>query len=206
MKTNLGTIKGTFIKACHEVATRGLLTCSSGNLSWRIAGDRMLVTRTRSWLGEAGPDDVAVCSIRDGASLNGVKPTVEVGFHAGILRSRPDINVVLHYQTPCATALACQKRPRVNFNVIPEIPFYIGLIGRVPFHMPGSGELADAVIRTMAKHNLALMANHGLVTAAVDFQHAVQNAEFFELACRIIILSGRALKPLSAAAVRRLQV
>ena len=197
--------QNAFLKACHEAAERGLLRCSSGNLSWRTGDGRMFVTRTRSWLGRLTSEDIAVCAIADGASLNGVKPTVEVRFHAGILRARPDVNVVLHYQSPCATALACQKLKRVNYNVIPEIPFYIGPVGQVPYLPPGSPELADAVTEAMAGHDLAVMASHGQITVAPDFDHAVQNAEFFELACEIILASGRALKPLSAQAVKHLR-
>ena len=191
--------------ACHEADARGLLRCSSGNLSWRVGDGRMLVTRTRSWLGRLTADDVAVCAVEDGFSLNGVQPTVEVRFHAGILRNRPDVNVVLHYQSPCATALACRKRSRVNFDVIPEIPFYIGPVGRVPYLPPGSAELADAVVAAMATHDLALMANHGQVTVAGDVDHALQNAAFFELACEIVLGLGHQAKPLSPRAVQRLR-
>jgi ribulose-5-phosphate 4-epimerase/fuculose-1-phosphate aldolase len=194
-----------FVAACHEAETRGLLRCSSGNLSWRIGDGRMLVTRTRSWLGRLTAEDIAVCDIESGAVLNGVKPTVEARFHMGILRARPEVNVVLHYQSPYATVLACQKRKRVTYNVIPEIPFYIGPVGQVPYLPPGSEQLADAVIAVMTGHDLAVMANHGQVTVASDFAHVIQNAEFFELACQIILASGRNLKPLSAKAVRSLR-
>ena len=194
-----------FVAACHEAEDRGLMRCSSGNLSWRVGDGRMLVTRTRSWLGRLTVDDIAVCAIEDGTVLNGVKPTVEARFHTGILRARPDVNVVLHYQSPCATALACQKRKHANYDVIPEIPFYIGPIGQVPYLPPGSPELADAVIEVMTAHNLAVMANHGQITVAQDFDHVIQNAEFFELASQIILLSGRCLDPLSAKAVKALR-
>lgn len=164
----------------------------------------MFVTRTRSWLGQLTSDDVALCTIADGASLNAVKPTVEVRFHAGILRARPDVNVVLHYQSPCATTLACQQGKRANYYVIPEIPFYIGPIGHVPYLPPGSEELANAVTEAMVDHDLALMANHGQVTVGRDFNHVIQNAEFFELACQIVLAAGRNAKPLSAQAVHDL--
>ena len=193
-----------FVAACHKAAERGLLRCSSGNLSCRVGDGRMLVTRTRSWLGRLTADDIAVCAIEDGVSLNAVKPTVEVRFHAGVLRARPDVNVVLHYQSPCATTLACQKKKRLNYDVIPEIPFYIGPIGQVPYLSPGSPELADAVIEAMNTHDLAIMANHGQVTVARDFDHAIQNAEFFELACQILLSSGHNVSPLSAKAARHL--
>lgn len=81
----------------------------------------------------------------------------------------------------------------------------MGPVGQVPYLMPGSPELADAVVAAMTGHDLALMANHGQITAAKDFEHALQNAEFFELACQIVLESGRSAKPLPAKAVRELR-
>ena len=46
--------------------------------------------------------------LSDGTIIDGAKPTVEIAFHAGIMRARPDVSVVMHFQTPCATTLACQ--------------------------------------------------------------------------------------------------
>lgn len=88
--------------------------------------------------------------------------------------------------------------------MIPEIPFYIGPVGHVPYLPPGSTELAEAVVAVMTDHDLAVMENHGQVTAATDFDHAVQNAEFFELACQIILAGASDMTPLPAAAVRDL--
>ena len=193
-----------FVEACRELDRRGLLRCSSGNMSWRLDEGRMLTSRTRSWLGRLTPEDVAVCVIADGASLNGVQPTVEARFHAGILRRRPEVNAVLHYQAPFSTLLACQDPADVNYDVIPEIPFYIGPIGRVPFLMPGTEALADAVVSEMAAHDLVQMANHGQVAVAADFAHALQNAEFFELACRIIVELGGRVRLLPEEAVQAL--
>jgi len=48
MNTTSPKQESLFIQACHEAAARGLLRCSSGNLSWRLDAERMLVTRTRS--------------------------------------------------------------------------------------------------------------------------------------------------------------
>ena len=71
--------------------------------------------------------------------------------------------------------------------------------------MPGSTGLADAVVRTMATHNLAILANHGQVAVAADFPHVLQNARFFELACQLILTLGRQIQPLPAEAVRQLR-
>ncbi len=194
----------TFVETCHQAARRGLLRCSSGNLSLRVNGDQLLVTATRSWLERLTPENLALCRMADGWRLEGAKPTVEIGFHAGILKVRPEVNVVLHFQTPCATTLACLAVAEIDFFVLPEIPFYIGPVARVPFLPPGSPELAAAVVDALRDHDLALLANHGQVTVAHDLDQAIQNAVFFELACEIILRAGDRVSPLPAAAVTAL--
>lgn len=188
-----------FVEACRDVAAHGLIRCSSGNLSWRVGKDLMLIKASRSWMARATRDDVVACRISDGTALRGERPSAEIGFHAGILGTRSDVHVVLHFQTPCATALACSAGEDVDYFVIPEIPFYIGPIGAVPYSTPGSSQLAEAVVSAMQDHDLAQLRNHGQVTVAGDFAHAIQNAEFFELACEIILRAGKRLVPMSEA-------
>ena len=116
------------------------------------------------------------------------------------------MNVVLHFQTPCATTVACQPANHVDFSLIPEVPFYIGPVARVPYFTPGSEELAAAVTQAMRTHDMVLLSNHGQVTAAKDFDHVLQNAEFFELACQIILLGGKSIAPLAPQAIKQLQM
>jgi len=176
-----------FVKSCHEIGNRKLLRCSSGNVSFRVKKDYMLITSSRSWKGEICPSQLTLCRIHDNKIIWGNKPSVESMFHAGILKNRPEINTVLHFQSPNATVLACTQKKNINYFVIPEIPFYIGKIATIPFFIPGSKELAEAVIKASMQHNLIILRNHGQVTMAEDFQHVIQNADFFELACEIIV-------------------
>ena len=194
-----------FAAASRRAAAHGLMRCSSGNLSWRIDGEHMLVKASRSWMADLTADQVALCRIADGVALNGRTPSVEIGFHAGILRQRPEVNAVLHFQTPCATTLACSNLQSINFFVIPEIPYYIGPIAIVPYLDPGSRDLADAVLAAMRDHDLAIMKNHGQVTVGKSFDDVIQKAAFFELACEIILRAGDRVQPLSADALSRLR-
>ena len=189
-----------FAAACRRVGAMSLVRCSSGNLSWRVGGDLMLAKPSRVWMSDLRSDQVSVCRISDGAHLSGPKPTVEILFHAGVLRARPDMNVMLHFQTPFATTLACIRRKK-NFFVIPEIPFYIGEIAEIPFLQPGSEELALAVIDALTNHDMVLMRNHGQATVGRDFDHAFQNAAFFELACEILVRAGPESEPMPPDAV-----
>ena len=194
-----------FITAARNVAAHTLVLCGSGNLSWRVGDGQMLVTVTNSWMRRMSADQVAVCRIADGAPLDGKKPSKEIGFHAAILRERQDVNVVLHFQSPYATTIAC-KEPQVdNFYVIPEIAYYIGPVSVVPYLLPGSAELADAVTAAIRAHNLAILRNHGQVTVGKDFDEVIGNAAYFELACQIILNAGGDVQRLSKEAVAELR-
>ncbi|MHC4511922.1 MAG: class II aldolase/adducin family protein [Planctomycetota bacterium] len=177
-----------FIEACRETARRGLVRCSSGNMSLRLDSNRMLITASRSWMGDLSADGVCVCRISDGIPMDEKRPSVEMGFHAGILRSRPDVNVVLHF----------------HYFVIPEVPFYIGPVARVLYRQPGSEDMAEAVTNAMRTHDMVTIANHGQVAVADSFVHVIQNASFFELACEIIVHGGEELSPLSCEAAKYL--
>lgn len=179
-----------FIAQAHRVGDAGLTICSSGNLSWRI-GDEVLVSGTGSWVPTLQKEKVSLCRIADGEVLNGVKPSMESGFHLGVLRARPDVDVVLHFQSPYATAVACMKEIPENFNVTAEVPCHVGEeIPVIPYFRPGSPELAQHVIEALSGHNSCLLRKHGQVVCGKDFDEVFQRAMFFEMACRIIVLSG----------------
>lgn len=186
-----------FVKQARRVGDHGLTICSSGNLSWRI-GDKVLLSGTGSWVPELTADRVAIVSLADGTSLNGVRPTMESTFHLGVLRERPDVNVVLHFQSPYATCLACRKDLPETLNFTAEVPLHVGdTIPAIPFYRPGSQELAAAVVEAMATHNSILLKKHGQVTCGKDFNQALERAMFFEMAAHIAIVNGQNIDPLT---------
>ena len=176
-----------FVQQAERVGAAGLTICSSGNLSWRV-GNEALISGTGSWLPNLRTDQVAVCEVTTGQTLNGVRPSMESVFHLGIMRERPDVNVVLHFQSPYATQIACsQVRPQ-NYNVTAEVPLHVGrVIPEIPFYRPGSPELADAVVEALKNRNSAMMLKHGQVVCGKDFDDVFQRALFFEMACRICV-------------------
>ncbi len=193
-----------FVENCRTAGRSGLVKCSSGNMSQRISGGRALLSATRSWLEKITAEQVAVCDIANASVVNNVKATVESGIHLGILRQRPDVNVVFHFQSPFATVIACDDACDIDFNVLPEVPFYLGAVASVPFILPGSDELASAVIETAKSSDMIILKNHGQVTFGVDFDEAIQKAHFFELACRVIV-SARKPVTISPENVKHIQ-
>lgn len=179
-----------FVEQARRYGKERWMLCSSGDLSWRV-GNEMLVSGTGSWLRDLKKDKVAICRMMDRQCINGVKPSMEFDFHAGVYRNRQDVNVVLHFQSEFATAVACMKNKPTNFNVTAEVPCHVGKeIPVVPYYRPGSPELAAAVVEAMKDHNSILLTNHGQVVCGKDFNQVMERATFFEMACRIIVQSG----------------
>jgi ribulose-5-phosphate 4-epimerase/fuculose-1-phosphate aldolase len=187
-KSEFGDEIKDFIKASHKIAEFGLLKCSSGNLSCRLNEQFVAVSATGAWLGELIPEQIAICSMQDGDSINGVQPSIESVFHFGILNHRKDINVVLHFQSPYATIMASCNPEKYDFNVIIEIPVYIGKPSIIEAFPSGIPQLAEATVSAMKTSDMAILRNHGLVTVGIDYNDAIQKAFFFELACMILLV------------------
>ena len=189
-----------FVRQAHRVGAAGLTICSSGNLSWRLPENgEVLISGTGSWLPELTADRVSVVSLADGTILNGVKPSMESTFHLNVMRSRPDVGVVLHFQSPYATAVACMKNRPQNFNFTAEMALHVGEeIPMIPYFRPGSPELAERVIKAMESHNSIMLLKHGQVVCGADFDQAFERAMFFEMGCRIAVLNGANVDPLTS--------
>lgn len=179
-----------FVAAAHRAGAEHLMLCSSGNMSCRL-GDKVLMSGTGTWLPAIKKGNIALLDLATAKSENGIKPSMEHVFHLGVLRERPDMNVVLHFQSEYATTVACMKNKPADFNVTAEIPCHVGReIPVIPYLRPGSPELAEAVVAALKDNDACLLSSHGQVVCGKDYNDAFEKAMFFEMACRIIVQSG----------------
>ncbi|MGM9775231.1 MAG: class II aldolase/adducin family protein [Candidatus Coprenecus sp.] len=180
-----------FIKWAKYAGEENLMKCSSGNLSHRI-GDKVLISGTGSWLGSISSEQISLCCVEDSSVISGPKPSIEKNLHLGLYRCRKDIDTVLHFQSEYATVVSCMENKPENYNVTLEIPLYVGTsIPVIPFYLPGSDELARAVVEAMGSGaDVALLSNHGQVVCGSSYKDCIQKAIFMEMACRIIVTAG----------------
>lgn len=184
-----------FVLMGREVARKGLVNCSSGNISFRLNKNYILISQTGCWLENMTGENVSLVELESGYIANDKQPSGEWKLHAAIYKQRPDINVILHFQSPNATTLACiEKMP--DYNAIIEIPLYIGSVAHVPFLMPGSAELAEAVAQHSLHSNVIQLSNHGQVAIGRNYNEVLERAIFFELNCSIIVKAGLNLSPI----------
>ena len=176
-----------FLATAHKVGESGLTLCSSGNLSLRIDENTAMVSGTGSWLPNLRKEQICIADIRTGQPINDIRSSMESGFHLGVLRENPSVNVVLHCSPFYATTIAAMKERPQNYNVIAEIPCYCVGIQEIEYTRPGSPELAKKVMAALKNNDVALLLNHGIVVKGKDLDDAFQKATFFEFACRIIL-------------------
>jgi ribulose-5-phosphate 4-epimerase/fuculose-1-phosphate aldolase len=97
-------------------------------------------------------------------------PSSERMLHCAMYRNNSSVGAVIHSHAPKATILGLAGLP---FLPISTEAAFVGEIPRLPFIMPGTAELADAV-GAAAKNTLAvIMQNHGLIVGGANLRHAI---------------------------------
>lgn len=179
---------------------RSLTFGRTGNLSVRLADDRVLVTPTGVSLGALDPDALSVIDL-DGRHAEGAKPSKEAFLHAAVYRARPGAGAVVHLHSTHAVAVSCLADVDPDDVLPPLTAYYVMRVGRLPllpYHAPGDTSLEQLAETTAADHSSFLLANHGSVVAGADLAAAADAAEELEETARLhLLLRGRAIRPLT---------
>jgi autoinducer 2 (AI-2) kinase len=169
---HVGDIRDEVVRAVEELYARGLITSTGGNVSVRIHGkDEMWITPNSSFKGALRADMLVRIDI-DGNPVDNCPypPSSERMLHCAMYRSNPNVGAVIHSHAPKATILGLAGLP---FLPISTEAAFIGEIPRIPFIMPGTGELADAVGVAAKSAPAVIMQNHGLVVGGPNLRHTI---------------------------------
>jgi autoinducer 2 (AI-2) kinase len=171
----------------NELYAAQLITATGGNVSLRAPDDpsQAWITPSQLFKGDLHPE-ILVRIGMDGRAVapGGRSPSSEALMHTAVLAARPDVQAVIHCHAPWATILANSGLPFLPIST--EAAFLVG-IGRIPFVMPGTRELADAVVAAMGKGWAVLMQNHGLLVAGRSLRRAADMCEIVERTAQVIV-------------------
>lgn len=191
--------KEGFCQACHLLYERRLVTGSGGNLSLRV-GEKVYLTPTGYSLRDMSPDMVVTVDM-DGQVFDGEKPTMEAGMHLGILRERPDINVVCHVHGAYIIAASSTLFPAPDTfpPLTPGFVYHAHPLPMLPFMAPGTRVLAETVTRELSlpTRKALVLQNHGLVTLGKDLKEALNVAEEIDDVARICVFTKGKAKVIS---------
>lgn len=176
---------------CRRLRDAGLIAGQDGNLSVRIAADRLLVTPRGLSKADLVPADLVQVDLAGRRTGGFREATSELDLHLRIHRVRPDVTAVIHAHPPTATGLALAGEG-LSGDLLPEITMLFGNVPVVPYARPGSRDLADAVEPQLAGRAGLLLANHGAVTWGKDLPDALIRMESMEHAARILLAARQA--------------
>ncbi len=166
-----------------------LTTTSGGNLSI-MDGDGNL------WISPSGVDKAHLTAddimkvTPDGVVEGKHRPSTEYPFHMAILRSRPDLHVVLHAH-PAALVAYSLERKLPELDIVPGVSELCGKIAIAKYALPGSAKLGELIATEFARGcDTVLLENHGVVLGAESLEKAYAMFEALDFAARIGIASA----------------
>jgi L-fuculose-phosphate aldolase len=179
----------------------GLAVGSGGNISARVpGGDTCWVTAAGTWLDRLSTSDFVAVRIADGKAVDvGPRrpdpraPSTEVALHLETYRVRPDVNAIVHLHPQIAVLLDALSEPIRLLTT--DHAFYLRRVAHVPFHPPGSAELAQAAAAAVADGtNCVILAHHGCSVVGADVAMAHRRASNLDEAARLtyraLLLTG----------------
>ena len=183
---------------------RGYVAANDGNISVKVAENRLLITPSGVSKGRMTPEMLLVTDM-DGTVIEGDRhPTSEGKMHLEVYRGRPDANAVVHAHPPVSTAFAVCRRGLET----PYLSELVAGLGQVPcttsFAMLSTEEVPESVRPYLADHNALLLANHGALAWGGDLWEAFDRLEnTAKIVLNAQLLGGGV--PLTEEEVERLQ-
>ena len=165
------------VSAGRRLATGGLVTGTSGNLSMRI-GAGVLVTGSGTSLGSLAPTDLTLVSPSGDVLDGALPPTSELPLHLAVYDAFPEVTAIAHAHSPASVALGA------THDVLPPIHYLTVRLGGVvrvaEYATFGSTELAAAVVAGLSGRSAVLMRNHGSVATGSGIEQACERLELVE--------------------------
>ena len=169
---------------------RAYVDGNGGNIAIRVGEDIALCTPTLVSKGFMKPEDMGLVDF-DGNQLCGTKKrTSEILMHLQIMKQQPKAVASVHCHPPYSTgfAVAGVEPPTC---MIPEFEVFAS-VAIAPYRTPGTPEMGKLVADLVDKHNVILMANHGVVSWSHNsVEDAYFKMEILEAYCRTILVASQ---------------
>jgi L-fuculose-phosphate aldolase len=158
------------IDACRRMNALGINQGTSGNISVRH-GDGLLVTPTSVPYESMTPDQIVFMGF-DGSHAKTQKPSSEWRFHLDILRSRREVDAVVHAHSTYCTILAIMGLE------IPPIHYMIAVAGGdnircAPYATYGTPELSAHALKALEGRRACLLDHHGMIAIGPSLAKAM---------------------------------
>jgi len=158
------------IDACRRMNALGINQGTSGNISVRHE-EGLLVTPTSVPYDSMVPDEIVFMGM-DGSFAAGQRPSSEWRFHLDIMRSRDEVNAVVHAHPTYATILSIMGLE------IPPIHYMVAVAGGdnircSPYATFGTPELSAHAVSALEGRMACLLGHHGMIAVGPSLARAL---------------------------------
>jgi L-fuculose-phosphate aldolase len=180
----------TIVEIGRRLWTRGFVASNDGNISVKVAPDRLLMTPASVSKYDLTPEMMVLTDLRGVVveAAPGRRPSSEMLMHLVVYERRPDVEAVVHAHPPIATGFAVAGIP-LDRAVLAEVVTTLGSIPIAEYGTPSTRELADRVAPYLAAHDGLLLANHGALALGRDLWSAYYKMETIEHFARISLVA-----------------
>lgn len=162
----------------------GIISSHGGNLSVRV-GDRILITRRGSMLGDLGKNDIVETGIYKNDSGIALAST-EIGVHRAIYQNTSALAIV-HAHPPHAVVLSLSKD-----EIIPIDSEGSYTLHKIPVISTettiGSQEVAEKMPTVLKSYKIAMLRGHGSFAIGHVLEEAYQWTSTLEECCKMLYL------------------
>jgi L-fuculose-phosphate aldolase len=168
----------------HDLYASGAVSSHGGNLSVRLAGDRMLITRTGSMIGRLKPADLIETSLTECGDPRDATCSVELVVHRAIYAAT-NAAAIVH-----AHSIETVVRSLVEDVIVPlDSESKLRLVD-VPVVMAaktiGSAEAGEKLAEELRKRRVAVLRGHGPFAVGETLEDAYQAISCLEASCRVL--------------------
>jgi L-fuculose-phosphate aldolase len=158
------------VDACRRMNALGINQGTSGNISVRH-GDGLLITPTGVPYEAMTPDQIVFMEM-NGSHAGDQRPSSEWRFHLDIMRSRNEVEAVVHAHPTYCTILAIMGLE------IPPIHYMIAVAGGdsircSPYATYGTSELSQHALTALEGRFACLLGHHGMIAIGSSLAKAM---------------------------------
>lgn len=171
-------LREEIVRSCTAMAARGWVANHDGNVSAKVASNRVVCTPTATAKARIRSQDLVVTDA-SGKQISGRGRTFsEFALHLAIYKSRGDVGAVVHAHPPFATALGVSGRELLCF--LPESVVSLGTrVPLVPMSAPGP-DAVSAIGPFLKDFDAVLVAGNGVFAWGDDVEQAHLRLELVE--------------------------
>lgn len=174
-------LKEQIIKVGKRLSEKGLAIARSGNISFLLDQENILITATGTILGELKEEDIVKVNLTTARCDSDKKPSSELPLHSLVYKNFP-AKVVVHAHPALINGYFAVNKDLKALTF--ETKFYLGDVPVVEQDTPTVTK-PEAVVEALKSNNLVVLKNHGAVTVGNTFDEALSLIEALEEAVRV---------------------